>query len=264
MMVDRRSLDRPEGEGLLSHLVQHGWNVFAPDLRGRGASGPTVAEGGRWSYDDLVRHDLPACLATVRARVPGLPVVFLGHSLGGHVSVAAAGCGAYVEPPDAHVLLSVNMWAPSLEPSRTRRLKKHLACLWLATVRLLFRRMPARLFRVGPVDEASDYLADLVRFWREDRWGSSDGGTDYLSSLARVKGPVLALVGRADRLLAHPEPARLWTEKIGAGQADFRVVGRGDYGLSFDPDHMTLATDQRSRPVWLEITSWLAECIATR
>lgn len=264
MMVDRRSLDRPVGGGLLSLLVQQGWDVFAPDLRGRGNSGPAVSQGGAWSYDDLVRHDLPACLEAVRERVPNLPVVVLGHSLCGHVSVAAAGSGAYAVPPDAHVLLSANMWAPSLEPSRLRRGLKHFACLGLAVLRLVFRRMPARLLRIGPVDEAFDYVGDLVRFWREERWGSADGSVDYLAGLARVEGPILALVGRADRLLAHPEAARLWTEQMAVAEVDFRVLGRGDLGLTFDPDHMTLVTDPRAQPVWLEISGWLAERLAAR
>lgn len=264
MMVDRRSLDRPHGEGLLSHLAAAGWHVFAPDLRGRGASGPAVSEGGCWSYDDLVRFDLPACLAAVRERAAGLPVVVLGHSLSGHVSIAAAGSGAYETPPDAHVLLSANMWAPSMEPSPVRRFGKHFACWWLATMRALFGRFPSQLLRVGPVDEASDYIGDLVRFWREDRWASADGSSDYLRSMSRVEGPVLALIGRADRLLAHPESARLWTERLGPDLVEFRVLGRGDLGLEFDPDHMALAADPRSRPVWQAITSWLAECVAAR
>jgi predicted alpha/beta hydrolase len=264
MMVDRRSLDRPEGGGMLSYLASQGWEVYAPDLRGRGSSGPTAPEGGRWSYDDLVRYDLPACLAVVRARSKGLPVAVLGHSLSGHVSVAAAGAGYYAQQPEAHVLLSANMWAPSLEDSAGMRLLKCGACLALDLLARLFGGFPARLLRVGPVDESGSYISDLVRFWREDRWGADDGSVDYLASMADVEGPVLALIGRGDRLLAHPAGARRWSELIGADGADFRVLGRGDLGLSFDPDHMALVTDPRSRPIWEEIHRWLCDRVAAR
>jgi len=262
MMVDRRSLDRPAGAGMLSFLASKGWHVYAPDLRGRGASGPTVREGGNWSYDALVRFDLPACLAAVRARCSDVPVVVLGHSLCGHVSIASAGTGCYGRQPDAHVLLSANMWAPSLEESPWMRLRKDLACRLLALVSRVFGRFPARLFRVGPVDEAGSYISDLVRFWREDRWVSADGSLDYMTAMSEVKGPVLALIGQGDRFLAHPVGAQRWSERIGTGDVDFRVLSCGDLGLEFDPDHMALATDLRSRPIWQEIDRWLSDRIA--
>jgi predicted alpha/beta hydrolase len=262
MMVDRRSLDRPAGLGMLSFLASRGWHVYAPDLRGRGASGPTVSEGGEWSYDALVRFDLPACLAAVRVRSPDVPVAVLGHSLCGHVSIAAAGTGCYARQPDAHVLLSANTWAPSLEDSLWMRLRKGAACLLLALLSRLFGRFPARLFRVGPVDESGTYISDLVRFWREDCWVSADGSLDYMNAMSAVKGPVLALIGQGDKLLAHPAGAQRWSERIGAGDVDFRILSRGDLGLEFDPDHMELATDLRSRPIWKEIDRWLSDRLA--
>ena len=264
MMVDRRSLDRPQGAGMLSFFASRGWDVYAPDLRGRGASGPTVAEGGRWAYDDLVRFDLPACLAAVRERSPGIAVVVLGHSLCGHVSVAAAGAGYYAQPPDAHVLLSANMWAPSFERSAALRLLKGATCLLLAALAVVFGRFPSRLLRVGPVDESGPYISDLVRFWRADRWLSADGAVDYMDLMSQVQGPVLALVGRGDRLLAHPAGAERWSALIGASGAEFRVLGRGEFGLGFDPDHMALAVDRRAEPVWHEIHRWLCDRLATQ
>ena len=257
MMVDRRSLDRPEGAGMLSYFASQGWEVLAPDLRGRGASGPSVSAGGTWSYEDLVRFDLPACVAAACERAGSLPVVVLGHSLSGHVSIAAAGAGLYQRLPDAHVLLSANMWGPTLEPGWCMRLLKGLSIRLLSLVCALAGCFPARRLRVGPVDEAQPYIQDLIRFWRQDHWATGDGSIDYLSGMGRVAGPVLALVGRADRFLAHCDGARVWSSRIGAGGADFRVVGRGDWGLDFDPDHMELVTDRRCLPLWQEIHRWL-------
>ena len=121
MMVDRRSMDRPSGDGFASHLARAGWDVYLLDVRGHGASGPRAEEGGSWTYDDIVQRDLPAAVAAVRERQEMGPVVVVGHSLCGHASPAAEGCGFYPRPPDAHVLLSANMWLPRLEPSSLRR-----------------------------------------------------------------------------------------------------------------------------------------------
>lgn len=255
MMVDRRSLDRPAGEGFASLLAQRGWEVLLADVRGHGASGPTPAEGGAWSYDDLVRLDLPALVDAARAACPGDFVWLVGHSLCGHVSAAAAGSGAYARPPDGHVLLAANVWMPRLDRSRRRRALRSLNVAAFDLARRLVGHVPARRLGVGPADEAGPYAADLVRMWRRDRWGSADGRFDYLEGLSRIRGPVLNVVGRGDRLLAHAVGARAWTDRIPG--AEFWLAGRGAHGLAFDPDHMGLVTDPRARPLWAEVADWM-------
>ena len=190
-------------------------------------------------------------------------MILLGHSLSGHASCAAAGCGFYTVPPQAHVLLSSNMWLPHLEPSFWMRCKKGLATWLLAFLSLPLGRFPSRLLGMGPADEPRDYVRDIRRIWTTGRWGSRDGRHDYLSGLAEVPGPVLSLVGRDDRLLAHPVGARNWANCFGPGRVDFRVVGMGTGGLGFDPDHMSLVTDTRSRPMWDEIAEWMGSVSAS-
>jgi len=262
MMVDSRSMDRPTGAGFASHLAAGGWHVYLFDVRGHGASGPLAEDGGCWSYDDIVRYDLPGIAAAARSRHPDLPVVLVGHSLCGHASVAAAGSGFYQVPPDAHVLVSANMWLPSLEPSWWRRRLKGFATWTMWFVTELFGRFPSRLLRMGPADEAKRYVLDLRRFWASGRWSSADGNHDYLAGLPGVQGPVLALVGADDRLLAHPDGARNWAAGIGGEGVDFRVLGRDDLGLRFNPDHMSLVTDSRATPVWDLVLDWMAAAVA--
>ncbi len=255
MMVDRRSMDRPEGAGFASTLAARGWEVLLADVRGRGASGPRPTEGGSWTYDDVLGRDLPALVDAAREAFPGAFVWLVGHSLCGHGSVAAAGSGLYREPPDGHVLLAANAWMPRLEPSRRRRWQKRLSVAAFDAVQRLIGYVPVRRFGLGPADEAGPYAADIVRTWRSDRWGSRDGRLDYFAALPRVRGPVLNVVGRGDSLLAHHVGARLWTERM--PQAEFWLVGRGDHELTFDPDHMTLVTDPRARPLWQAIADWM-------
>src|SRR5436305_1040547 len=117
MMLDRRAMDRPAGRGLASFFRARGYAVYALDLRGHGASRPAAgsgAAGADWSYDDLVAHDLPAALAAVAARHPGLPVGVLGHSLGAIAAAAAVGCRPEL-PADLLVLLSPTVWIRALE-----------------------------------------------------------------------------------------------------------------------------------------------------
>lgn len=262
MMVDRRSMDRPSGEGFATALAEAGWEVHLPDLRGRGASGPDVDAGGSWTYDEIIRFDLPACVAAARRLRPGW-VWVVGHSLAGHASIAAAGCGLYGEaPPEGHVLLSANAWTPDLEPSWWMRRRKGTAIALFEGIRRASGKFPSRGFGMGPVDEAGAYVADLVRIWRTNRWGSADLEHDYFASMPNVTGPVLAVIGKGDDLMAHPVGAKRWTDGLGPGRADFWLVGDGDHGLGFDPDHMTVVTDDRSRPLWGAIAEWMAAAVA--
>ncbi len=256
MMVDGRSLDRPEGRGLASTLAEAGLEVWRADLRGRGRSGPTVSHGGRWSYDDLVMHDVPALVAAVVSRTGEAPWV-VGHSLGGHVSVAAAGVGAHEVPPRGHVLLAANVWMPSLEGSRRRWLRKQLLLRLFRRGARMAGRWPSRRLRMGPVDEATAYVEDLCRFGLDDAWRSRDGRHDYLAGLSAVTGPVLAVSGARDRLFGHVEGVRAFAEHFGPGRAAFVHLRGGDLGLERAPDHMGLATDPAMRPVWRALGHWM-------
>ncbi|MEQ1567711.1 MAG: alpha/beta fold hydrolase [Myxococcota bacterium] len=251
MMVDARSLDRPAGHGLASTLARSGFEVWRADFRGHGASPPLAHAGGRWTYDDLVRRDVPALVDAARAA--GGPVMVLGHSLGAHVSAAAAAEGV---PIDALVLLAANVWMPSLEPSTRRRAQKAAMMEAFGAVAQLRGRFPSRRLGWGPADESLGYVRDLVRFWREDAWRARDG-TDWSAGLARFGGRVLAVAGAGDALLAHPESARRFTDPFPSGAVDFWVAGRPRLG--WDPDHAGLACDARSAPLWGEIAAWLTQ-----
>ena len=89
MFARRSSFERPVARGLAPFFAARGVRVVTFDFRAHGES----TRPGRVSYDDLVRFDLPAVVNAASARARKLPVVVLGHSLGGHVALAAQGAG---------------------------------------------------------------------------------------------------------------------------------------------------------------------------
>lgn len=262
MMVDHRCLDRPAGAGLASALAARGYEVWRADFRGRGMSGPPPKEGGRWRYDDLVRHDLPALVGAVRAVSPGLPLAIVGHSLGGHVSAASLGMG--LVEADALVGLAINIWQPRLEPSLRKRWRKRLGSWFFGGLGGVLGRVPARRLRIGPCDEAGPYAMDLLRFWRQDRWTSADGRDDYDAALAQLGCPALMVVGTGDDVYATPAAARAWAAQIGPDPAAFWLVGEGAFGVEGHPGHMDIAVDPVAAPLWSRIADWLDEALPTR
>ncbi len=67
------------------YAAARGYHVLTYDYRGIGASrhGPPAAERARMS--DWGRLDMPAALAWLAARFPALPVLTVGHSVGGQL-----------------------------------------------------------------------------------------------------------------------------------------------------------------------------------
>ena len=248
MMVDRRTLDRPRGRGLVSTLARHGIACVVADLRGHGKSGPRADEGGDWGYDDLVEQDVPTLVAFARARFPSLPLICVGHSLFGHVALAHVTRHADADI-DALVLLAVNVANPSWAARSAGALQRRAGIELMGLMGRAFGRLPVRRFRYGSDDEPAGYVRDFVRNGRARRWRARDG-FDYWEALARVERPILAIAGAGDRYMCPPPDARAIAERVRGAQ--FVVVGRGSarpFGEAW-PDHMGLVLDERARPAW--------------
>jgi predicted alpha/beta hydrolase len=256
-MANRRTMDRPRGEGLASTLAARGIAVMNVDLRGHGESGPGAREGGRWSYDDIV-GDVHACVAAARARFPGARVTVVGHSLGGHAALIAAG----LEParaPDAIVGLAANMWLPHLDPSLFRRVgKRALMAAWLGVAALQGGRFDPRRLGIGSDAEPWPYVAQLVRTCVFDRLTSADGRVDYRAAIGRASLPYLSIASEGDAWLGNPEVIARWNRLAKNARLTERRVLRGELGGQ-TPDHMGLVTNPASRPLWQEIAIWILE-----
>ncbi|MCA9570073.1 MAG: alpha/beta fold hydrolase [Myxococcales bacterium] len=241
MMVDARALDRPVGAGLASTLAARGFRVHRADLRGRGMSPCPMG----WTYDDLVYRDVPALVSHL-----GRPWV-VGHSLGGHVTAASWASG-HVDL-EGLVGLAANAWLRDAEPDRLRRAKKALGVLALDVAARGLGRLPARRIGMGPVDESGPYAHDLASFWRRG-WRDREG-RDWEADLASLRGRMLFVASDGDALLAHPAGAEGFVRH--APNVELLRVRHGDFGLARAPDHMGLAVDGASRPVWEAVADWM-------
>src|SRR4051812_47702931 len=70
MMSSRRMFQLPAGRCLEAALVERGLRTLCLDFRGHGDSGPAASQGGQWTYEDLVREDIPALVRAARDRWP--------------------------------------------------------------------------------------------------------------------------------------------------------------------------------------------------
>jgi predicted alpha/beta hydrolase len=253
-MARRSEFDRPRGTGFASFLVGRGWRVVAFDFRAHGDSGPAAHEGGVYGYDDLVARDLPSVCAFARSRGRvKTPLIVVGHSLGGHVALAAQGTGAIAV--DAIVGFGASPWLPQLEPSRARWLVKRAVLAASVAIARQNGRFPSRSLGVGSDDEPRSSVEDFARFARTGRWTSADGGVDYMASLASVRIPLLGVVSEGDRLECPPACGERLLD-LTAGTHDFVRVDRRDDG-SRAPGHMGLVTGGSMGRAWTEVEGWM-------
>lgn len=253
MMADRRSMRH-----VAAALWAQGFDTVAASFRGRG---PTSAYQRRdWSYDDLVAFDVPTVVDHARRMNRG-PVSLVGHSLGGHVTTASLASGRCTL--DGLVLVGSNIWLPRHDDDRVRRQMRTQALRAMASMVMLYGRVPARSWGVGSADEAASYAADLKRYWSTNQWVSRDGTIDYLERARHIDLPVLVVVSRDDALLGHRMGAMNFAKEIGDGKPDIWFAGRGSGGIEAPLDHMGLCMSKNAGPLWCRAAEWIASATAT-
>lgn len=199
-------------EGLAVRLVEKGFAVYALDHRGHGRSAGPRANIGRFDY---VVSDLGAFLGRAQRQHPGLPVILLGHSMGGAI---ALGCALKYENALRALVLSAPALAVADEPSLLKRF----------VVRTLSSLRPdAGVLRIPPRAISRD--PDVVRAYEADPLvfhGSVPARTahELLEAMGSLRNgahelrlPVLIQHGSADELVplaaAHPVYQHLGLER---------------------------------------------------
>jgi predicted alpha/beta hydrolase len=241
----------PRRAGLAQTYAAQGWRTIAFDFRGHGDSGSASTE--EWGYDDLVRSDLPAVVASARARNEGKPVVVVGHSLGGHVALASQGTGRL--QADAIIAIGAGVFLRAFSPSPLRAAGRRLATRALLAAAVRAGGVPARRLRMGSDDASARFMADLLAFIDNDAWRSTDQEDDYLEGLARVVVPVCAIASDSDHVMCPPYLAEAFARRCKGPVELVRLTASDDGGRA--PGHMEMVTTRRVERRLREALAWV-------
>ncbi len=287
---NRYFLDFDERYSLARFLARRGLDAWVLELRGHGYSEPAEGHHSRgWTFDDLVRFDVPTAVTHVRDR-SGRGLVWIGHSMGGMVMYAALG-----ENPAVHesvaglVTLASPLAFPPVASAMVRGLgelflklplpevlPQHgaLVALWSAlgwTSRGIEigmnpanvdHRVFGRALRQSICNVPRTMLRQLAQWSLTGEFRSCDRQTDYRANLSRITTPMFVIAGAADRL-ASPEMVRFAYDRVSSNRKQYREFGAGR-GDSADYGHIDLIFGRNAPDeVFPAVSAWI-ENEATR
>ncbi len=236
---------------LAAHLARAGFDCFSIDHRGHGDSRRSLAARGaprRWNLDTYLREDVPAALETIRKTTGSDQVLWVGHSQGAILGMAA--CGLYPEriaglvalAAPAHfdvqerlkklVLLRLGALGHLVRPAV--RMLAPFAGLWhpaFAELAINARNVDPGLYRRllanGIENLEPGVLAQFAAFIREDSFRSMDGAVDYRAGVERCTQPALFVAAERDGI-APPSVVQA-AHRRWAGPKRYLVIDR-DFG----------------------------------
>lgn len=255
LAMNRQAFDfGVERYSVAAHLAAAGFDCYALDLRGHGASRRGPAQ--RWNIDTYLRLDLPAALDAIRARTGEPQVLYVGHSQGAILGLAA--CELYPERIRAVVALAgpahfdvqqrlkmlVGLRHAGL--GRFTRLAARMVApfsgYWhpaVAELAVNMRNVERPVYRrvlANAIENLHPGVLDqLATFIAEDSFRAMDGSQDYRALLGRCLQPALFVSAEKDGL-APPAvveaafrrwggPKRYWSSGRDYGHLDL-IVGR--------------------------------------
>jgi predicted alpha/beta hydrolase len=224
------------------------------DYRGMGLSGPPSRRDARAPVADWARLDLEAALAFARQRW-GLPVAYLGHSLGLHLFGLA--------PSSRHVRAAVGVASGSGWIGTAHSPFDFLRRLFLFAVLAPGVSLPLGWFPGRSIGVVGDVPGRQMRGWA--RWCLSPGyvrhavGGTVPEGFARWRGRLLMLSFTDDGLMSRQAIAR-HADNFRSADIEHRRIAPGDFGLD-EIDHFGFFRPAIGAAMWRPTLDWLDDAM---
>jgi predicted alpha/beta hydrolase len=238
-------------EAFAAWLAGRGFNVLTYDYRGTGRSRPGSLRGLEVTMLEWMNDDVGAVTRWAVARFPGLPLLAVGHSVGGH----AIG----LSPETAHLRAAV-LVASHASASRTvrgfvERLRVRFVLRVLAPLLCaLCGYMPGSRLGLGE-DLPRGVMLQWARWTALPRYFFDDPAMDAARRMARVDLPLLVLgfdddpwanPAAMDILVSHFVNARVERRQVGPREAKVPAIG-----------HMGFFRRRCEAVLWTQVADWL-------
>lgn len=164
------------------------------DLRGQGRSSARARRGDDFGYREILELDLPQAVAAIRRAFPGVPLVLVGHSLGGQLGVLFA--ARMPHELEGLVLIAAGTTYYRAWP----RLKRYAVLAYLSALRACASVLP--WYPGERLGFGGNQPRRLMRDWGAvvsgGRYRPEGSSFQYEAAARRVALPVLSIGVRED------------------------------------------------------------------
>lgn len=239
--------------GLGPFLARRGFNVFVPDLRGRGRSTPSIASEPSHSMHASIVEDLPAIVCRVAELSGRKQQSWAAHSWGGVLLQAALARDHQFARDHCESLTLFGTKKHISAPQTWRERRDYLTDItlgWRFLCPLIARRygyLPARQLGIGGDDETQAYVEDSGQ-WVDstnEEWVDPTDGFDYLAAhraLGDAQPPTWHIAAANDTVRGNPRDVQSWASATGSnrqGTDQFTVLSHAAGNLE-DYDHNSM------------------------
>lgn len=240
-------------EPFARYLLGLGFNVITYDYRGTGRSRPAQLRGFTVSMSDWINDDVRAVTHWAAARFPALPMLAVGHSLGGHALALSDETNAL----RAAVLVASHTGVTATISGVAERIKVWMVMRVLAPVLCaVLGYMPGRKLGLGE-DLPRNVMLQWSRWTTLPRYFFDDTAMDAAKRMARVRIPLLVLgfdddpwanPGAISMLIAPLVNATIKRQQITPRDAGMPAIG-----------HMGFFRKSSAQQLWPQVGEWLRE-----
>jgi predicted alpha/beta hydrolase len=254
---DSRIFYSKSGKGLAPYLAQSGFDVFVPDLPGKGKSKPLVKKGFHHSQQDFIDSDFNDYVDHIRSFHPEEKIRVGAHSWGGVLILAWYAKYGSLENFGPMVFFGAKRRVATVSLKRFFMID----LMWMLVGQIstaLLGYLPAKRLKMGSDNEPASFYRQTNRWVYSKDWRDLKTGEDLARKL-REKNlpPILYFAGIKDTVLGNPKDVRRLMNETGGDNASFLLLSK-ENGNAVNYGHINMLTSSACREDHFPIAeSWL-------
>jgi predicted alpha/beta hydrolase len=244
-------------KGFAPYLARNGFDVFAPDLAGKGESIPRISRQLKHSQNDFIDRDMPAYIEEIRRHYPSEKIRFSGHSWGGVLLLAWY--ARHGKPEDTGPMVFFG----TKRRIATRSLKRFfmIDLMWNGLGRInstIFGYLPAKTLRMGSDNEPYHFYRDANAWVYQKTWIDRHR-KEHIGKLLQHKKPppILYFSAINDDVLGNPSDVQRLISETHADNAKHILLSKAN-GNRKDYDHINMLTaSEGPEDHFIQARDWL-------